>query len=481
MAHAQGAQRVLKRTVPPMRGEDVKKLQHRLRELGFSVTSEDGVFGPELDQAVREFQAAAGLETDGVVGPGTYAAIDKAETPTEEPTVEPAVSKPTTETGSRAPLVEVSGEPPSGAEPAFGNQPARDTLLGAMAYVGMAIRAGMEKTDESRAAVRDLQRALRAVGYLRSGIDGAFGTGTENAIRAFQYDLLHNDGRDEHGGDGAPVRMMDYNRGRVTEVTGVTDEGLAACLRDILEDPAFVLLPLSDDARAANSQIRDRVAQMGAAAVPIPFLLAILQQESNFMHFRQPESGNEDAFIVVGCDHNDREVPYHITSRGYGAGQYTLFHHPPRKEEVEGYMLDVRGNVERAVSHLREKFDAFVKGPRDTSDDRIKEFGKGPLRLCKYEARDSRYMKDCAACLNDARTVSIVSGETPYFDGSPNVFQSTQYHKHDRLDGVPQRSAVGCDWPYAVRRYNGSGVNSFWYQAEVLLKMKPAARAAVGR
>jgi len=199
------------------------------------------------------------------------------------------------------------------------------------------------------------------------------------------------------------------------------------------------------------------------------------------MHLRQPRSGNEDAFIVVGCDHNDREAPYRITSRGYGAGQYTLFHHPPRKEEVEGYMLDVRGNVERAVSHLREKFDTFVNGPRDTSDDRIKEFRKGPLRLCKYEANDSRYMKDCAACLNDTRAVSIVSGETPYFDGSSGVFQSTQYHKHDRLDGVPQPAAIGCDWPYAVRRYNGSGVNSFWYQAEVLLKVKPAARRTAAR
>jgi hypothetical protein len=220
---------------------------------------------------------------------------------------------------------------------------------------------------------------------------------------------------------------------------------------------------------------------LGAADVPVPFLLAILQQESNFMHLRQPRSGNEDAFIVVGCDHNDREAPYRITSRGYGAGQYTLFHHPPRKEEVEGYMLDVRGNVERAVSHLREKFDTFVNGPRDTSDDRIKEFRKGPLRLCKYEANDSRYMKDCAACLNDTRAVSIVSGETPYFDGSSGVFQSTQYHKHDRLDGVPQPAAIGCDWPYAVRRYNGSGVNSFWYQAEVLLKVKPAARRTAAR
>jgi hypothetical protein len=57
---------------------------------------------------------------------------------------------------------------------------------------------------------------------------------------------------------------------------------------------------------------------MGAADVPIPFLLTILQQESDFMHFRVPRRNDEDTFIVVGCDHNDRQVPYRITSRAGG-------------------------------------------------------------------------------------------------------------------------------------------------------------------
>ena len=72
-----------------------------------------------------------------------------------------------------------------------------------------------------------------------------------------------------------------------------------------------------------------------------------------------------------------------------------------------------------------------------------------------------------SSVMNDASAVNIVSGTTRYFEGSSHVFKQTQYHKHDRLDGVPARAEVGCDWPYAVRRYNGSGVNSFWYQAEL--------------
>ena len=33
---------------------------------------------------------------------------------------------------------------------------------------------------------------------------------------------------------------------------------------------------------------------------------------------------------------------------------------------------------------------------------------------------------------------------------------------------VPIRKNIGCDWPYAVRRYNGAGMNSYHYQVKVL-------------
>jgi hypothetical protein len=33
---------------------------------------------------------------------------------------------------------------------------------------------------------------------------------------------------------------------------------------------------------------------------------------------------------------------------------------------------------------------------------------------------------------------------------------------------VPVRKNIGCDWPYAIRRYNGAGINSYHYQAKVL-------------
>ena len=40
-----------------------------------------------------------------------------------------------------------------------------------------------------------------------------------------------------------------------------------------------------------------------------------------------------------------------------------------------------------------------------------------------------------------------------------------------RTKRVPARATLGCDWPYAVRRYNGGGVNSYHYQYEVLQRL----------
>lgn len=50
------------------RGEEVKRLQSRLKELGFSPGTIDGDFGAATEAAVRAFQASEGLLVDGIVG-----------------------------------------------------------------------------------------------------------------------------------------------------------------------------------------------------------------------------------------------------------------------------------------------------------------------------------------------------------------------------------------------------------------------------
>lgn len=316
----------------------------------------------------------------------------------------------------------------------------------------------------SRSQVADLQRDLRALGYLRRGIDGDFGPGTARAVRALQHDLLRNSGG---GSDGkAPVRVVDYNRGRVAGVTGKVDQKLVECIAEMLDDARFPKLPAAQDPAEENRKVAVRIAALPPTRVPTPFLVAVLKQESGLMHYAVPRGSDTDSFIVVGTDTNAGD-PDVITSRGYGAGQYTLFHHPPRPEEVSGFMLDPGKNVERAAAHLREKLDGFVNGPTSKADDRIAEIGTGPLRLCKHAPSDPRYMTDCRACCTAAGTRSIRPG-LPVLPGSSTKWEPTQYYAKASYDGVPVREKLGCDWPYAVRRYNGGGINSYHYQVKIL-------------
>lgn len=57
------------------RGWDVAALQFLVAWHGFASGSFDGDFGERLDEAVRGFQAWAGLGADGVAGPATIAAL----------------------------------------------------------------------------------------------------------------------------------------------------------------------------------------------------------------------------------------------------------------------------------------------------------------------------------------------------------------------------------------------------------------------
>jgi len=62
---------------PMTRGDDVTDLQQRLGSLGFDAGYVDGIFGPDTERALRDFQANQGVPADGVVGPGTVAALHR--------------------------------------------------------------------------------------------------------------------------------------------------------------------------------------------------------------------------------------------------------------------------------------------------------------------------------------------------------------------------------------------------------------------
>ena len=60
-----------------MVGDDVTQLQRRLIELGFNPGRPDGIFGPDTDGALREFQSGVGVTADGTCGPDTFRAFDR--------------------------------------------------------------------------------------------------------------------------------------------------------------------------------------------------------------------------------------------------------------------------------------------------------------------------------------------------------------------------------------------------------------------
>ena len=62
-------------TSPMMKGVDVKEVQTRLNELGYSCGEADGVFGRKTEIGVKNFQTDNNLTVDGIVGKKTAVAL----------------------------------------------------------------------------------------------------------------------------------------------------------------------------------------------------------------------------------------------------------------------------------------------------------------------------------------------------------------------------------------------------------------------
>lgn len=122
------------------RGPAVKEIQQKLTSLGFSTKGIDGVFGSNTENAVRQFQKSRGLKADGIVGTETRNALGK--TTTTNPT-----------------------------------SPSTSSSLN---------KSGTLKKGSKGPAVTELQRLLTEKGYNTKGVDGVFGSNTDQAVRQFQ-------------------------------------------------------------------------------------------------------------------------------------------------------------------------------------------------------------------------------------------------------------------------------------------------------
>ena len=119
-------------------GDEVTKLQQRLKELQYYSGEVDGQYGPGTQEAVILFQTQHGLTADGIAGEDTrsrlYASSAQIFVPTPTPT-------------------------------------AAATLL---------------RKGDSGEEVKRMQQRLQELGFYSGSIDGDFGGGTEEAVRLFQ-------------------------------------------------------------------------------------------------------------------------------------------------------------------------------------------------------------------------------------------------------------------------------------------------------
>ena len=123
---------------PGVEGEEVRKLQQRLKELNYYSGTVDGQFGPGTQDAVIRFQKQHGLTADGIAGEATRAQLYAASAQMFQPTPAP------TET------------------------------------------PGLLKKGNAGGSVSLMQERLKELGYYNGSVDGDFDSGTEQAVRLFQ-------------------------------------------------------------------------------------------------------------------------------------------------------------------------------------------------------------------------------------------------------------------------------------------------------
>ena len=139
---------------PGTSGSRVVLLQNALIQLGYSVGKVDGKYGNNTKTAVVSFQRAQHLTADGIAGKKTMQKMESLKSGTS----------------SAAPAAPVIIETVPAAESVSTSSLRADTLA-----------LGMKGSE-----VSELQTQLKTLGYYTGSIDGDFGSGTLNAVTAFQ-------------------------------------------------------------------------------------------------------------------------------------------------------------------------------------------------------------------------------------------------------------------------------------------------------
>ena len=170
------------------RGSDVKQLQKNLIGMGYLDGSADGIYGAKTKTAVSEFQKDFGLSADGTAGEATQTALRSAVVRLQVELKAAghaagtadgkfgAKTKKALESYQKDKKLTQTGE----ADPATW---AAINLVSSGMNIGTSLKKGSSGT-----AVKHLQKALIGLGYLNGAADGKFGAKTAEAVKDYQRD-----------------------------------------------------------------------------------------------------------------------------------------------------------------------------------------------------------------------------------------------------------------------------------------------------
>lgn len=140
-------------------GSDINWLQRRLPKVGFPAGDVDGMFGGDVEKAVKAFQKKVGLDVDGLVGKKTLKALKAAKVVAKAPKKKPRKA-------NKAPKFPL----PRGHW--FGVESSNKKNHSGY-YAG------------DRKGIRTFQAKLKKRGW-SIGVDGRFGPNTKKIVRQFQ-------------------------------------------------------------------------------------------------------------------------------------------------------------------------------------------------------------------------------------------------------------------------------------------------------
>ena len=165
-------------------GSEVRRLQQKLKDLGYLSGSMDGSFGVATEAAVIAFQKNNNLTADGRAGTATlsklYSGTAKKSTGGAAKIQESSSGSGSSgsSSGSSSSGSSSSGSSSSGSS--SGTTSGRDTTdIASTGYVTL-------ETGSKGDQVRKLQQRLKDVGYYNGSVDGSYGESTTAAVMAFQ-------------------------------------------------------------------------------------------------------------------------------------------------------------------------------------------------------------------------------------------------------------------------------------------------------